>query len=180
MNYSEDRIAQLGKEIETVMNNLMTFRTRIGFTAMTGPFIIVGSVLIATGGKIQMPDLKEPELWIAAALCLITYVILGEYGGTLDAQMTEKCDEWREAIVEISQGREPPAKLLMFHHRNKPAYRWGFGLILVAVISAGFCISKVLQSETEAGTLPIKTSVTTTSAAAQAPTSQAPATQTPR
>src|SRR5438874_12042666 len=57
-------VEYLSKEIETTTNNLMTFRTKISFAVLIGPFLVLGSFLVAAKG---IPISLEPGRmgWLA-------------------------------------------------------------------------------------------------------------------
>lgn len=131
------------------MANLMTFRTRIGFSVLLGPFIVMGSVLIATEGRLVRPTL---DWYFGTAVCAaaMAYFGLGVYGAMLDKQMTRQCDRWRKAIIAISQDTEPSLDLMLFRHHNQAAYFIGFMLHLIAFLSLAYCISQLLPNTTNA------------------------------
>lgn len=50
MDLSKEVIQYLSKEIETVTNNMMVFRTKIAFAVLVGPFLILVSFVVSARG----------------------------------------------------------------------------------------------------------------------------------
>ena len=145
MGFPKERIEHLSKEIEAVTANLMTFRTRIGFTVLIGPFIIMGSVLLATDGKVTVP--KCDYLFIVSLIIsVVSYFFLGLYGAQLDKHMSDKNNDWRQAIIELSKGKEPMDEEFKFTYRTREFYLLGFAIVLTEFVSVTFCISCVLPN----------------------------------
>ncbi len=124
----EARIEHLTKEIETVAANVMTFRTRMGFTVLVGPFIVMGSVLIATKGEVAKPTV-DLLFFASAIVAVASYVGMAEWGARFDKNMSKKCDAWRLAIMELSRNKIPKKEIIEFPlPGTKYAYHSGFAL----------------------------------------------------
>ena len=143
MGFTKECIEHLSKEIETVTANLMTFRTRIGFTVLIGPFIVMGSVLLATGGKVATPGL---DFWFISStiVAVASYFGLGWYGSQLDKHLSDKGNDWRQEIIELSQNKEPDDEKFKFLYRTREFYFLGFAIVLIAFVSVTYCVSRVL------------------------------------
>lgn len=144
MDLAKERIEHLAKEIETVTIIQMTFRTRMGFTVLVGPFIVMGSVLLATKGKVTAPTL---DVWFvgSAILAVVSYLGLAWYGAKLDKLMSKKCNEWRAAILDLCKDIEPANDKIMFpQERTLAAYWLAFALVLIAFLSIAYCLFRVL------------------------------------
>ncbi len=63
----------LSKEIETTTNNATVFRSRISFAVFFGPFIILGSFVVAAKG---LPIVLNRDKWdrLSYYLCLLLRV----------------------------------------------------------------------------------------------------------
>lgn len=148
MKFSEERIAHLTKEIELVTANQMTFRLRMGLTVMIGPFFVMGSVLFATEGKVVMPTW---DAWFIGLLivAVLSYFGLAWYGSRLDNHMTNKCNEWRQAIIELSNSVEPGKEKCIFLQSAERSYMSGFILGLSAFLSITYCIACILPNQRE-------------------------------
>jgi hypothetical protein len=144
MKYPQERIQHLDKEIETVMHNLMSFRTRIGFVVLFGPFIVFSSVLFATSGKLKMPS-SGFLFTLGVFFAIAAYLTMAYIAFRIDQHMTVQCDRWRKAIVKISKEEEPDENDLVFTHSSWRVYLFMFPLSLIAFISIAYCILQILQ-----------------------------------
>ncbi len=84
----------------------MTFRARIAFTVLIGPFVILGTFLIATEGRLKSIESFRLSFWLAAAGASGAYILLGVYGGLLDRRVMRQCDTWRRLLVKLSGNKD--------------------------------------------------------------------------
>ena len=63
-------IKHLSSEIQNQSQYLMTFRSRIAFTVLVGPFIVLGSVLVAA-----KTTAANPWDWFDTILCILLSII---------------------------------------------------------------------------------------------------------
>ncbi len=133
------RIVYLSKEIETVTTSLMTFRTRISFTVLLGPFIVMGSVLFATRGAFVPPE-SFPEFIKAAYWAGSLFCLFGFWGGFYDNYMCHLCRKYRNEIKE----EDPPEYVCWQLFLDLFAYVSGCVLVLVVLSATIICLSHVL------------------------------------
>jgi hypothetical protein len=133
----EDKIIEyLSKEIETQTNNLMTFRTRVSFAALIGPFFLLGSLIVAAR---RLP--KANNLWLIAGgllLMILSYLTLGWAASEIERHTWHQCNVWRGFIAEIFGGNSKniTAEKLEFRENFRRAYLVSYGAMAIAFASA--------------------------------------------
>lgn len=81
----------LSKEIETTSNNIMLFRTRIGFGLLVGPFLLLGSLIV--GAKGQPVSFNLGKLgWTALGVDIICFVGIAYIASEIETQALEQCN----------------------------------------------------------------------------------------
>jgi hypothetical protein len=119
---NEDKLIEhLSSEITTQATYLATFRSRIAFTVLIGPFVLLGSFIVANHGSSTKSDFNNHTV-VALIVAFSCYVGLGIYGGCLDKHANEQCDKWRRLIIRISQGETIQDSDFAFQHQS--IYRW--------------------------------------------------------
>lgn len=100
--FTKDLVQHLSKEIETTTNNMMAFRTRIGFSLCIGPFLLLGSLIVGTKGQ---PVTRLNWYYIAPALVgiVICYLGIAYITSQIELQALEQCNKWRRLIRDISK-----------------------------------------------------------------------------
>lgn len=100
MDLSKEVIQYLSKEIETTSNSIMTFRTKIAFAVLVGPFLVLGSFLVAAR---SIPVSFQPgalgKLAIAfEGLCFLTIAYVC---ARIEGDGWRQCAEWRRLIAAL-------------------------------------------------------------------------------
>lgn len=132
----EKLLEHLGNEITNHTAYLLMFRSRIAFTILIGPFLVMGSFLIATKGVIEVNELNRISIVVAGAIACLCYLGLGWYGSLLDKHVTTKCNDWRRLIYKLQKGSPIEEKDLVFEHKKQTlAYLTGLVLVLGAFIA---------------------------------------------
>lgn len=158
-NLTKDVIQHLSKEIETTNNNMMAFRTRIGFGMFVGPFVLLGSFIVAAKGQPVSFTLTSRGK-VALVVDVVCFLGIAYIASQIEAQSLKQCDRWRTLIADLS--RTPPpemdrAKLtvhLNWHGLNGPfmGYVVGYFLLFVAVIAAVVIVnSGTVAPESQSG-----------------------------
>jgi hypothetical protein len=143
MAFEKELIEYLSKEIETHTNSLMTFRSRISFAGLFGPFLLLGSIVVATK---SIPGPKAPvplTSWlVAGSVLFLSYFALAWAGATVERHVWRQCNVWRGLIARISEGE--PVKLtsaeLNFKDSLRLGYLFTFGAMSFAFAGAVFII----------------------------------------
>ncbi len=137
---NEDKLIEhLSSEITSQTTYLATFRARIAFTVLIGPFVLLGSFFVANHGS-SAKDHFDGHVVAAIIVSFSCYVGLGIYGGFLDKHANEQCDRWRRLIIRISQGEAIQETDFAFPHWAVRAYVAGFLLVLGAFLPIAYII----------------------------------------
>jgi hypothetical protein len=141
-----DLIKHISAEIVAHQEWLATLRSRMGFTVLIGPFLVLGSVLIATKSAptiMVWPTERPPwASFISAVLCFIG---CGVYGAFLDKHGTKQCDFWRAILVSVAKGESISEVHLDFKHHHFWAYVPGFVLSLGAFLGMTYFFMSLLH-----------------------------------
>jgi len=127
-------IKHLSSEIKAHSEYLKTLRSQVAFTILVGPFVVLGSFLVATKGAPITAPFRKTQLALAV-VGATAYLALGLYGSKLDGHVTEQCDRWRCAIFKLSKGEPLTKEDFVFEHHLVGGYMWGFALVLIAFVS---------------------------------------------
>ncbi len=128
---SENSLAEhLSAEITAYTEYLATFRSRIAFAVLIGPFALLGSYIVSKGsGTVNLSQLPISSV-VFAILAVICYLGLGYYGAELDSHVTNQCNKWRRQIIKCSKGQPVDESEVLFEHRSKASYLVGIVLFL--------------------------------------------------
>jgi hypothetical protein len=148
-----DLISYLSGEIETLTATTMDFRSKIAFTFWIGPFVVLSSIILSAdkAGETLDLTLSRSQLW-AIAIAVSAYLVLGFFGGAIERQAWEKCNEWREAILLVQRNEQTDQetlKDLVLHKSiaNQIHFSYLFVFFLMAII---FCASAFLAFQLKA------------------------------
>ena len=147
----EEVIKHLSSEITSEMEYLASLRTRLAFTVLTGPFIIVGSVLIAFRGPLVFRGSHGRVIFVAGAVALLSYMLLAVYCAFLDNHSTGQCNKWRRAIVSLLNGKNVDESELVFKHYAFRAYLSVFAIVVVAFVSLIFLVLQLVPLQSPHG-----------------------------
>jgi len=101
---TKDLVQHLSKEIETTSNNIMAFRTRIGFSLCIGPFLLLGSLIVGAKGQSVASNFRWYG-WPALAVVVICYVGIAYITSEIELQALQQCENWRNIIGEICKNK---------------------------------------------------------------------------
>lgn len=142
----KDLITHLSSEVATYSTSALTFRTRSAFTIWIGPYLLLGSILIAT----EAPVSFECTAWVIAAL--LVYVALGVVSGWIERHYWRKCNDARELIVELTTEkggeRDRVLELMIDHQTGRlftllGGYALVFGMIAFSFVAVGVVVSRL-------------------------------------
>lgn len=131
-------IKYLSGEIESHSEYLMTFRSRIAFTVLIGPFVILGYVLVVS--KPTATNYVGQEVALAFGAVAVSYLILGFCTSRLDQHCTDQCNKLRRAIIKVSAGKNLDETDLLI----RDPVVWPYMAAFSSVIVAFFCIGWLL------------------------------------
>jgi len=133
----------LSKEIETTITNMMAFRTKVGFGMFVGPFLLLGSFIVAAKGQ---PVSFNFNRYVLGALVVDVVCFLGiaYIASQIEVQALEQCNKWRGIIGSLR--RNPSVEIdssqlklkLKWRRWNGPeaAYLVGYFLLFLSVAAA--------------------------------------------
>jgi hypothetical protein len=101
----KEMIEYLSLEISTILNNVISLRTKFSLTLGLGPFIIIGSFLIATGGEINGFVEGEFPIYFAIGIA-ICYLVILILASILDNHYAKHADNLRMTILKVSNDVE--------------------------------------------------------------------------
>lgn len=142
MAYEDKLIEYLSKEIETHTNNLMTFRARINMAIFVGPFVLLGSLLIAAKG---VPRNISINAWtvLSGVGITISYLTIGVVCAKIESHIWRQCNTWRHLIARVaSQGN------VGFTEEDftfKGSLRKGYAVAYSAMILAFLCAMQIIS-----------------------------------
>ena len=123
----------------------MVFRSRIAFAVFFGPFVILGSFVVATKG---LPTSLNLDLWFWLVLVIGCgcFVTLAYICSRIEKEAWRQCNQWRKLIARLHDN--PSSKITEeeneWEERNlKVIYIVAYCLLLTTFICAIFIISRV-------------------------------------
>ena len=143
MAHEEKFIEHLSSEIAEHTRFLSTFRSRMAFTILIGPFVFLGSVLFATRGTFAIGSIGAGPIAAIVIACLC-YVSLAAYGAMLDNQVTRQCNIWRRQIDLVRKGNQEKIADIGFEYKPFTAYLIGLGLVLFGFLSIVYLLITLL------------------------------------
>lgn len=141
---SKELIEYLSKEIETITNNNSTFRSRASLSVYLGPFIILGSLIIALKDA-RITSTSSTWTWILAGFAAICYVGIGWMSGKIEDHGWKVCNRYRELIARLHENPKEPVKKedLKVEYYTRAAYVAVYLLMLAIFISSITLVSKL-------------------------------------
>jgi lipopolysaccharide export LptBFGC system permease protein LptF len=143
MALEQQLIEHLSSEIEAHSNFLTTFRSRIAFAVLVGPFVLLGSFLIGTKGAVSTKPISSSTVLSIVVAC-VAYLALGVYGGYIDARTTNQCNIWRRQIIRLTSGSTVEPEGLVIQYRFYATYVFGMSVMLVAFLAVAVVLRSVL------------------------------------
>src|SRR5436853_7347867 len=93
-NTSKEVIQHLCKEIEITTNNLMIYRSKISLAIFLGPYIILGSVIVATKG---LSVTFNWNLWVIILMFVqgACFLAFAYTNAAIEQHGWDQCHRWR-------------------------------------------------------------------------------------
>ncbi len=141
---AKEVIQSLSKEIEANTNNMMVFRVRIGFGLLVGPFLLLGSFVVAARGQRISFELDK---WAIAAIFMngFCFIVLAYICARIEEQVWEQCRKWRNLIALLFNDSSAQIPETQRKSRNMflRAYLTGYSLLFVSVVCTIIIMTKV-------------------------------------
>jgi hypothetical protein len=144
----KELIAHISSDIETLSTFLTTFRIRVAFIVVIGPFVVLGSFLVAKRGDLPGANL---DMWqtLAATIGIVMYLVLSLYGALLEAWGMSECNKWRKIIAKLSTKAdiELDEREFELHHNSFIAYLVPMFIMMVAFLAILFLVASGQTAE---------------------------------
>ncbi|MDE3018288.1 MAG: hypothetical protein KGI53_04670 [Nitrospirota bacterium] len=124
-------IEHLTKEIVTQSEYITTFRSRLAFAVLIGPFIILSTFVVATKDSLHL-GVIDCSVTLALIITGFCYILIGLLSALLDSHVTDQCNKWRHEIIRLANGGDPEENSFLFKHELLPFYAAYFFLVLIA------------------------------------------------
>lgn len=145
---SREVIQYLSQEIETTTNNMMVFRSKMGFAVLVGPFLILGTLVYSAKGLRFSMHFDALGI-IAIFVDVGCYLALAYLTAKIEEDAWQQCDKWRRLIADLHA--EP---LLRIEDRSawkdpthvkwmKWSYLFACTLLILSFVSSLYVISRV-------------------------------------
>jgi hypothetical protein len=152
-------IEQLSKEIQASADNVLSLRTRYGFTVWVGPYIVLGAIIVGTKGLFSF-DWHQSRFWVGLTVGIGCYLVLGYVAGRIERFALERSNQWRECIIEVAnKGKIDPALYIdkeILPPHVVSYYVWLFAALLLCFFSVAVLVSTI-HPNPEAASTTIKT-----------------------
>ncbi len=143
MNHTTELIEHISNEITTLMTTLMTFRARLSFIFLVGPFALLGSFLIITKGDISAIILGGDALYYLL-VASIAYIAVGYIWSQMDSHVTEHCDRLRIQLVELATDDKVKIDKILFPHKTMAVYMSLYALTFIAFLAMAMFLRLLL------------------------------------
>lgn len=94
-------IEQLSKEIQAAADSVMSLRTRTAFTIWIGPYVVLGSIVVATKGGFTL-DVHSWPFPLGLVIAVLFYLVLGYLAGRIEKFSLYRSNQWRKCIIEVA------------------------------------------------------------------------------
>jgi hypothetical protein len=95
-------IEQLAKEIQAAADSVLSLRTRTAFTIWIGPYVVLGSIVVATKGGFTL-DVHSRLFPIGLVIAVGCYLVLGYLAGRIERFSLERSNQWRKCIIAVAE-----------------------------------------------------------------------------
>jgi hypothetical protein len=142
MPHDDKLIDHLSREIETHTNTLMTFRARINMAVFVGPFVLLGSLLVAAKG---IPRDITIDGWTVASIVglALSYITMGLACAVIEAHIWRQCNVWRRLIAKVTNGST--TKITEVDLVFPESLHRGYTIVYLAMILAFGCTMYIVS-----------------------------------
>jgi hypothetical protein len=148
-----EMINYLTKEIETLSKNTMDARSKISFSLLIGPFIVLGSIIVSTPRTGLNLSLHSYGALIAAFVAVSAFWTLGGIAGHIEEGAWQQCNRWRKCIIKLQHDEtltEADLEELILEkaleRKVKNAYLVVFLLILITFGASTFLAAELVRA----------------------------------
>lgn len=138
-------IEQLAKEIQIAADGITNLRTRTAFTIWIGPYVVLGSIVVAQKDGFAIP-LQSWVFWVGFVLAVSCYLLLGHLAGRIERYSLNRSNKLRSCIIGVATTRNVDPAL--YFDEVLPslivgAYRGVFLTLLACFIGVALMVSTV-------------------------------------
>lgn len=94
-------IEQLSKEVQASADSIMSLRTRTAFTIWVGPYVVLGSVVVATKGGFTL-NIANSTFQLGIVAAVGCYLALGYAAGRIEKYALERSNQYRTCIIDLA------------------------------------------------------------------------------
>ncbi len=151
--YRDKLIEHLSLEIDTHTKMIFDWRARASFYWLLGPFVLMGSVLIATR---SIPAIRKLDsiAWIAITVGIVCFMGIGFLGARMEEQLWNQCNQWRSCILRLSE--QPDSGVtdgdVVFRHRVVATYILAHAVVLILFLCIIFLIFHLIATNPSSDT----------------------------
>lgn len=142
-------INHFSREIETLTSSIMSFRNRIVFTVFIGPYLLLGSIFVATNGNFTL-NTNSTWVWVAIVVASVIFFALGVASSRIEKLAWRQCEKWRRIIIKLANCDDEASTLLNeainsteFGDNIESSYKKTFALILLSLYAIGFIVANI-------------------------------------
>jgi hypothetical protein len=138
-------IEQLAKEIQITADTITNLRTKTAFTIWIGPYVLLGSIVVAQKDGFTVP-FRSPIFLAAVLVVLFCYMAVGHMAGVIEQHNLERANKLRQCIVAVAETSSIERGLYL--HEDLPklivgAYRITFLILLACFVGAAVLINTI-------------------------------------
>jgi hypothetical protein len=134
----------LSEEINSNTKLVYAFRNRVSFAAWIGPFIVLGSFIVATGKALPLQVTNWWGVGIALFFIVFCYLALMPYiGAGIERQVWEQCDRLRAMIVHLYNNPNYRPDLRDYEDRIRQSVTKGYYAAVVPIMVCAVAVSAI-------------------------------------
>lgn len=160
-------IEQIAKEIQHGADIITSLRTRSAFTIWVGPYIVLGSILVAVKGGFTV-NWRDPWFCIGLGVAVVCYLVLGHSAGRIERHTFTRSNNLRRCIKKIADTGKIDMTLYLdevLPQMIVESYRSVFIVLLLCFFGVAIVASKIEPRSVEANSAihanaPARTSLT--------------------
>jgi hypothetical protein len=123
-------VEHLSAEIVSLTEFQTSHRVNMSFSVLVGPFIVLGTFLMATRGKLSNTIKGHSSIWYAVGVAVIVYIGFACYGAAIERMTLDRSNSLRLDIARIWDGGLPDKNNVEHEVILITYYLSGAGLLL--------------------------------------------------
>ena len=137
-------IEQLAKEIQAAADSVLSLRTRTAFTIWIGPYVVLGSIVVAAKGGFTL-DVHSWPFPLGLVIAVLFYLILGYLAGRIEKFSLYQSNQWRKCIIAVATtGKIDPT--LYLDEELPPRIVSSYMLVFVVLLACFFGVATLVST----------------------------------